>query len=162
MMRRDLVLPPDRQELKNKSRDLVRAFGGSDAAGVATGKRQQTISDATLRNTDRYLTIEDVAVLEDATAGLAGHPIITRALAQRQGFALVELPTAPPEGSDLLLLLAALHQQFGGMSQGLCEALADVIVTADEAGALRRRFSRELIDVAVKLDAALAAIEGAG
>lgn len=160
MTRRDAVLAPDQQELKAATRALIRAAGGTDASGAVCGVAQQTASDWQARNLDKFVPVNAVAALEDITSDLPGWPHVTRVLARRQGFALVKLPDAVPQGADLLLLLSGLSEQAGGITQGLCAALADARVTAGEAAELRARFFPALIDVAVALDATLAAIEG--
>ena len=156
---RDMRLSPVQQELKNATRDLVRAFGGTDPAGVACGRRQQAVSDMQSRNTDNFMPIDMVGALEDSTAGAPGHPHVTRKLAERQGFTLVRLPDALPSDGDLLILMAQLSGQYGEITRSICEALADGIVRPAEAGSVRALMRRH-VEIVVQMEAVLAAIEG--
>jgi len=154
---RDIRLSPVQQELKNATRDLVRAFGGTDPAGVACGRRQQAVSDMQSRNTDCFMPIDMVGALEDSTADLPGHPHVTRVLAQRQGFDLVKRPAALPSDGDLLILLAQLSGQYGEITRTAMEALADGVVQPAEAGAVGALVQRH-VEISVQMIAVLAAI----
>jgi len=155
--RHDSVLPPDRQLLKTATRALVRAFGNTEAAGVAVGRRQQAISDMQSSTVDAFMPIGDVATLEDNTTGLPGHPHVTRALAQRQGFDLVKRPTALPSDGDLLILMAQLSGQYGEITRSACEALADGVVLPVEASTVAALVQRH-VEISVQMIAVLAAI----
>lgn len=156
---RDLVLPVDRQELKSASRALVRAYGGQKEAADAIGRRQQWVSDAIHANTPTYLTIEHVAQFEDNTAGFPGHPLVTRELAKRQGFALVKVPDAEGAEGALLKLQATQARAHGESTMAVCEALFDGVVEPDEA-THARRVLRHLIETTLAMDATLAAMGG--
>jgi hypothetical protein len=155
----DVPLTPAEQQLKSATRALIRAFGGTEPAGLAAGQRQQAVSEMQSRSVPRFMPLNMIAVLEDSTAGLAGHPHITRHLAERQGFTLVRLPDAVPSDGDLLILMAQLAGSYGEITREICEALADGRVEADEAHRVRALLRRQ-IDIAVQMDAVLAAIEG--
>lgn len=124
-VRRDIVLSPDRQNLKVATRDLVREYGGTDAAGELLGRRQQAISDLCLAHTDRFISIDDVAKLEDRTVGRAGHPIVTRALAKRQGYLLVPLPSAPDDPANFSASVMRMAEELGDVSREITAAYAD-------------------------------------
>ena len=160
--RRDASLTPEQLRLKSDSRALLRRFGGQDAAALRLGTRQQHLSDCVSPNVERFLTIAQVAVLEDETHGCAGHPIVTRGLAERQGFTLVRLPDAVPSGCDLLGLVAQQAKEGGEIASEICAALAnDGAVDAGEAARVRAQV-QDLIRVAVAMDAELALIEREG
>lgn len=156
---REMRLSPVQQQLKNATRDLVRAFGGTDPAGLACGRRQQAVSDMQSCNTDSFMPIDMVGALEDSTVGFPGHPHVTRALAQRQGFDLVKRPAAVPSDGDLLILMARLSGQYGEITRSACEALADGVVQPVEASAVAALVQHH-VEISVQMIAVLAAIAG--
>ena len=125
-------VPPRDQLLKVASDHLVREFGGQDAAGEHIGCRQQRISDCVRPNTPDFLRLNEVAALEDATHGRMGHPVVTRALARRQGFMLVRQPSAPPCDTDILKLLGELAAENGDIANAVLSAIADGRIDAAE------------------------------
>lgn len=157
---RDLTLAVPDQHLKVASASLIREFGGQVAAGEHFGRAQSRFSDVGSRTTGVFLTIREVAELEDCTAGKAGHPIVTRALAKRQGFELVKLPPALPECADLLQLAASLAKEGGDVISGVGTALSDGKFCDRDAARILSE-TDQLIEVAVRLRAiALARIAG--
>lgn len=159
---RTISLPPEAQQLKQASRDLVRAAGGQDAAAEQTGSRQQRMSDVGLRNTSDFLRIDEVAALEDVTHGTIGHPVVTRLLARRQGYTLLRQPDAPPAGADLIKLVAEGAKENGDVASAILTSLADDgrIDAAEQARILCR--IDEQVDVAMRLRATVAMIETEG
>ena len=155
---RDLQLVPAQQDLKAASKALIRAYGGQIAAGELLGKVQSRYCDAGAPNTATFLTINEVAELEDRTSGTAGHPIVTRTLARRQGFELVALPRALPCADDMLTCVSALLKEGGDVMAAVGEALKDGSWDKNEARTAREQ-AEELIAVAVTLCAAFTAIE---
>lgn len=159
---RDLVHPPVTLALKVASKALVRAAGGGEAAAETCGGRQQRMSDCGHSNTGDFLRIDEVAALEDVTAGTLGHPIVTRTLARRQGYDLVKRPDVGPSCDDWLAMLADHASRNGEIAKGVCAALAnDRIIDAKEAGAIRQLIAAGL-EHFVAMDAALAIIEKEG
>lgn len=157
---RDLSLSVPDQSLKVASASLIREFGGQVAAGEHFGRAQSRFSDVGSRTTAVFLSIREVAELEDRTAGKAGHPIVTRALAKRQGFELVQLPGALPDTGDLLQLAARLAKEGGDVISGIGGALSDGQFCGKDA-ALIVTETDQLIHVAVTLRAiALARLAG--
>lgn len=153
---RDLALAPVDQDLKVASAALIRAYGGQVAASELLGRAQSRFSDAGSRNTAVFLTIKEVAEFEDRTAGMAGHPIVTRTLARRQGFELVRHPRAIPDASDLLTCTAALVTEGGDVMGRVGEALKDGRTDAAECDAIDDALD-DLMQVAVTLKAIVAA-----
>ena len=149
---------PDALALKVASKALVRAAGGGEGAAATVGARQQRMSDCGNPNTADFLRLDEVAALEDVTVGAVDHPIVTRALARRQNFALVRLPDALPTRSDLLSLVARQAKENGEVAASICTALADGTFKRTEARAARLEL-QQLIEVAVAMDAELAIIE---
>jgi hypothetical protein len=155
---RDLQLDPAQQDLKVASKALIRAYGGQIPAGALLGRVQSRYCDAGAANTATFLTIHEVAELEDRTSGSAGHPIVTRTLARRQGFELVALPRALPCADDMLACVSALLKEGGDVMAAVGEALRDGKWNKNEARNAGEQ-ADELIAVAVTLRAALTAIE---
>lgn len=136
---RTVILSPDQQGLKVATKALIRAFGGQEAASAETGKSQSQLCQYGLTNTPLFAPIDVVATLEDRTHGTAGHPIVTRHMARRQGYALVRLPQAPDGDCDWHRAMGAVSKEVGDIIQRLCEALADGKVTGSEVRAGRVR-----------------------
>ncbi|WP_423606170.1 phage regulatory CII family protein [Sphingomonas sp. MS122] len=157
---REISLSVPDQGLKKASAALIRAFGGQVAVGETFGRAQSRYSDAGSRSTGVFLTVREVAELEDQTAGAAGHPIVTRTLAKRQGFELVSLPDALPAAGDLLQLAAKVAKEGGDVISGIGAALADGAFCGRDAAAIVGE-ADQLIHAAVTLRAiALARLEG--
>ncbi|MDE0878547.1 MAG: hypothetical protein OSB00_07760 [Sphingomonas bacterium] len=163
---RDIVHAAEALALKVASRTLVRGSGGGEGAAATIaaaggGARQQRMSDCGNPNTPDFLRIDEVATLEDVTVGQPNHPIVTRTMARRQGFALVRLPERLPQATDLLALLAEQAKENGDIAALILAALADGKVTRREAGSVRPQV-HEAIAVLVAMDAELAIIEAEG
>lgn len=141
--RRDIVLPPDQQELKTACRALVRAFGGQEAAASRLGTRQQRISDCINPNTESFLRVDEIAVLEHETVGLPGHPHLLATRARQLGFELVRTPTITATGKDLLMLFAQQSKENSDLAQAIVETTADGIICAADA----ERIERECDDI---------------
>lgn len=148
------ILTPEEQHQAGLTRKLVRAVGGVEAASEVTGKCIAHISRCTSPNNKASISLRDVAELEAVTHGTLGHPIVTRHLAARNGYALVALPTAPATGTDLLALLSLQAREFGELSSGAMAALADQKVDGAENSALRKQISIMITEL-VKMDAEL-------
>ena len=155
---RDLQLAPAQQDLKAASKALVRAYGGQEAAAELLGKAQSRYSDAGSPHTPTFLTICEVAELEDRTSGAACHPIVTRELARRQGFELVARPRALPAPESLIACVGDLLKEGGDVMGAVAEALKDGRWNRQEARTAIEQ-TDDLIAVAVTLRAALTAIE---
>lgn len=133
---RNITLPVDLQEIKTACADLVRAFGGQVAAAERLGTRQQRISDCCSKNTDAFLRIDEVALLEADTVGYPGHPQVTSLLARRLGAELVTTPRTTARGLDLLKLYALQAKETSDLASTLVEAHVDEAITLAEAEAI--------------------------
>lgn len=141
--RRDIVLPPDQQELKTACRALVRAFGGQEAAASRLGTRQQRISDCINPHTESFLRVDEVAALEHETVGMPGHPHVLATRARQLGYELVRTPTTTASGRDLLQLFAEQSKENSELAQAILAAHADGQITGEEA----ERIDRECNDI---------------
>lgn len=151
MSRVDLSLADAR--LKAATRDLIAASGGTDGAGATIGVRQQRMSDCQNPFNPDFLRINEVAALED----LKRAPIVTRALAKRQGYALVQLPDASAPETIWSLFVAKLAREGGDVMSRIAEALVDDNdISPGEAGAMLGD-ADELVDIAVQIQNALRA-----
>lgn len=153
MTDRSILFPVADQELKTASRLLSRNYGGQAAMAAVLGRRQQHYSDCTNANVDCWLTIQEAAILEDSTRDMAGHPPVTRAMAARQGFALVRVPDALPDTGDLLELIGALATESGEVTGAIVAAVRDKRIDGDEI-ALIDDEADQLIEVAMRIKAA--------
>tara|TARA_B100000678_G_scaffold276788_1_gene269948 strand:+ start:255 stop:740 length:486 start_codon:yes stop_codon:yes gene_type:complete len=151
------ALSPDRQDLKVASRALVRSYGGQEAAAALLPRRHQHYSNCGNPHTEDFLTIDEVAQLEDRTAGLPGYPAVTRALAKRQGFILIPMPQAS-EGGAVEALVMELASEFGDVAQAVRDALVDREWTkAEKAEALHQL--EEMTAVSARLRCAIESVE---
>lgn len=141
--RRDIALPAEQQELKTACRALVHAFGGQEAAASRLSTRQQRISDCTNRNTESFLRIDEIAVMEDETVGHPGHPHVLSTRARQLGYELVRTPTITATGRDLLHLFARQSKENSDLAQAIVESSADGNICASDA----ERIERELDDI---------------
>lgn len=133
---RAAALPVEAQELKTACGQLVRAYGGQDAAAERIGRRQQHVSDCCSKQQDKWLRIDEIATLESETIGHPGHPHVTHLLARRGGFELVPTPTIAATGRDLLRLFAHQSKQTSDLAEAVLDAQADGVVTPEEAAVI--------------------------
>lgn len=132
-MSRSVALPPEMQAAKAAFKQLVRAFGGQEAAAVETGVRQQKISDMGLANVPDFPTLDLIDKLEERTEGTAEWPLVTRWLARRRGFALVRLPDGQPDEAGLLQAIMEITKELGETAARISEGLADGEMSGREA-----------------------------
>lgn len=155
-------LLPEAQVLKRATAQLVRAYGGQEAAAMLVGRAQSRLSDWGSVNRPDFMPIDAVAALEAVTHGVAGHPHVTRALAMASGHALIKLPDAVPGEADVFGWLANLSKEAGEVMGELGTALADDRrVDRGEAARIRTQL-HELQTLLAGMDAGLAEIERAG
>lgn len=133
---RTFTLTPELQELKAACRSLVRAFGGQVAAAERLGTRQQRISDCCSANTDAFLRVDEVAILEAETVGYPGHPHVTNVLARQRGRETVETPAIAATGRDLLKLYALQSKETSDLCEAVLEANSDGDIELTEAEAI--------------------------
>lgn len=164
--RRDIIHCPDGLALKKASKGLIRAVGGTDGAAASLSEsgerhvRQQRMSDCTNANTADFLRIDEAADLEDLSVGQPGWPHVTRALAKRQGFALLALPERVIGDSNLHRALAAAVEETGQATSKSLSILADGKATAPEIRELRILDEiDEAIDAWLSLKALVVAID---
>ena len=159
--RRDLTLPPTDQVLKRASKQLVKAFGGTLPAAEQLSQAEhrhvdhRRMSDIGNQNHAAFLRIDEAAELEELTVGTPGWPQVTRAMASRNGFALVKLPD--PKVSDTIWAIRAakLLKEGGDVITGLGSRLeTGGEVDPDEAATLLPD-ARELLDIAMEVFEAL-------
>jgi hypothetical protein len=124
-------------------RELKRAFGalagecGGDDGAAETLRtfgrrvRQQGVSEFGNMRCDAWPRLDDVARLEDVANRTMNWPHVTRALAARQGFDLVERVRAFPSDADWCASIAAAVKEFSEAEAAIIAALPDG-VTARE------------------------------
>lgn len=149
-----VTLSADDQELKAAFRQLVRAFGGMDATAVATGYAQSTVSDWASAQKAAFAPLHVVAQLEACTFGHPGHPHVTRLMARRAGFLLVDQAQAERTDVSPLAGIAALAAELGDVSRVIGVGMDDgAMDMAERVDALREL--RDLEDKAAALRVAL-------
>lgn len=119
-----VTLSPRQQELKAACAALMDGFGGAIAAGAHFGRGHQRFCEMVNPTHPSWMTIAQVAELESCTVGLPGHPHVTRLLARRAGFVLVERAAA--EGGGCVMTgLAAVQAELGDVARVVIEATKD-------------------------------------
>ncbi len=127
-------LSPIERAIKLADRDLIDAAGKTVAVSAHFGVSPQLVGRWNNLNDELFISAERRVDLEDATRGVPGHPHFTRAMAKRQGFALVKLPDGEtPTSDNLLAAIADQARAANAVTSGMLDALADQLVTAAEA-----------------------------
>lgn len=153
-----MSLPVEEQRQARAVRELIRAAGGTEPAAADISKSQTQVSRYQSEREPDSITLRDIEILEGITHGKAGHPIVTRYLAQRAGCALFHLPTVHATGADLLHLVGEQARESGRITSTVIDALEDGRIDRDETRRIRADIAR-LIDAAVAMDAEMAAYE---
>lgn len=155
-------LCPREQQDAEIARALIEAAGGLEAAAEIAdiGKTQLGRYQS---KTDRdSMPLRVIRALEAVTHGVRGHPIVTRFLARRAGFALVQLPETSADRGDMLKLSAAAAQQRGNADSEMMSALADGKIDAGEAAKLlplmRQRVETD-VQILTELEAIAAGVQ---
>lgn len=147
---RVVTLSPADQEIKAAFAALARAFGGQDAVAAAfPGIRQQKVSDWCNPRLPEFAPLHIVAALEACTVGHPGHPHVTRLLARRAGFVLVE-QHEDTQAVHPLAAIAAIAAEFGDVSRVYTAAAADGEVNDTERA--------DALEAVCALEAATAAL----
>lgn len=135
-----VVLSPDMQELKRACFEVVHGFGGQSAAEARFGMDQRRISERCNPRTDLWLPLPWLAEMEALSVGQPGHPHLTRLLARRSGYVLVERGSARDGDGDLMGALAAITIELGDVSRALVAARDDGTICAADARAILTEF----------------------
>ena len=141
--------------LKTAFRRLTKAVGGQESAASVTRVDFQRIGRYARPNEPSFAPIDVVADLE---ADL-GNPMITRVLADMQGYILIAKP--PVEGERRWIEhLGALGKEAGEAIARLSEAFADGgTITAEDVRKLELpREISETMEVLARIDSALKAL----
>lgn len=149
---RDIVHPPEMQDLKVASNDLRRAYGSQASVEALTGYDQRRVSDFGLPNTPEFMPVDMVRALEARTVGLPGWPHVTRTLARLNGFVLVPEAAARGEG-DLTDHMCTVTGEAADVMRALAEANRGGLTAERRTVALTQ--ARELAEAASSLIALL-------
>lgn len=154
-----MILSRDDQNAARVSKKLVQAAGGLEASADVTGKSTSQLSRYTSPDCTDSMPITVVRELESVSHGHAGHPHVTRMLAQAQGYGLFKLPVAEAARADWMAHLAALSAEAGELASKLAVALGDQSICPNDIrkGALCEE-ADDLIRVVVNIRAALSQI----
>ena len=121
-------------ELKAYFRDLIAACGGTKRAAQITSFNACNLSSAmAAHETERWPRIDHVMLLEAD----CGAPIVTAALADAAGFALVARRSAAPR-LDTLHHLRGIRKETGDVQLQLAAAMHDGALSRNERRALRK------------------------
>lgn len=133
---RYITLSVEDQQLKTACFALAKAYGGQEAVGERINRPQQHVSACCHKRRDKWLRIDEIAILESETVGHDGHPHVTALLARRAGFELVPTPTIAATGSDLLKLYAKQAKETSDLAATIVEAHVDGKFSLAEAEAI--------------------------
>ncbi len=145
--------------LKAAFRRLTKAVGGQESAASITRVDYQRIGRYGRAHEAMFAPIDVVADLEAD----AGCPMVTRAMADLQGYLLI--PKPPTTGdAQWVEHLGALAKEAGEAIGKLGEAFAHGgTITADEVRSMElRREVAEAMEVLARIDKALEAVEREG
>lgn len=154
---RSVQLESADKELKHATRALAKAFGTQTDAGKVIDKTQECVSAAGLTNTGVFLTLDEVAHLEDHAPREGQWPQVTRALAARQGFVLLPMPAGPTGASIWHQKLSEAAKESGEFFASVASALADRRIDAVEAGTSLKEMD-EFLTVALEMRAMLQSV----
>jgi len=143
--------------LKAAVRRLVRHAGGQESAAAITRVDHQRISKYGNAAQPMHAPIDVIADLERDV----GHPFVTEALAHLQGHVLVKRPSGEVDTEAVTRMLADIGRESGDSIRVLAEAIADHVVTPEEAREIRKEVS-ELCTVASGIITAMNKIIGTG
>lgn len=121
---------PAKQAAKAACKALVRAAGGLEAAAEFSRPNKSVLGEYGRPEGDCFMPIDVVEDLEAITHGQFGHPIVTRHLAARAGYALIKLPSASDIDDDWLAQVGKLVSDSSMIIQGISKAAADKDVSA--------------------------------
>lgn len=144
--------------LKAAVRRLTKGCGGQEAAAQVTRVDFQRIGRYGRPHEAQHAPVDVIADLEADS----GEPMVTRVLADLQGYVLVPKPgaRAVPVGIEHL---GQVGREAGDVIAGLSDALADGEVTAGECRDLNlRRQVRELMEALATVDLSLERLEAEG
>ena len=153
-----MTLSSVQQLIKRETRGLVVDVGGGEAGAMATRGGQQKLSSDGNVNEPLFMPADVLHDLESVTRGQPSHPRLTRLQARLQGFTLVPLPEAKPDGRSLAEHLAVTSKETSDVITGLAQALADGL-DARERKQLRAEIWQG-VQALVDLDEALKQAEG--
>lgn len=144
-----VALSPREQELKAACAALMDGFGGAIAAGAHFGRGHQRFCEMVNPTHPAWMTIAQVAELESCTVGLPGHPHVTRLLARRAGFVLVERAVAVGAGCAMTGL-AAVQAELGDVAR--------VVIDAAQDGEMNRAERKAALDQLAEVEACAASL----
>ncbi len=159
--RRDHLLPPSEQVLKRASKQLVRAFGGTEAAAEHLNQADhrrvdhRRMSDIGNANHGAFLRLDEAAELEELTVGSVGWPHITRAMAARTGHALVRLPDPRLNDTIWAMRAAKLLKEGGDVISGIGARLESGGELDPHEAASLIPDADELVEIAIEVREAL-------
>ncbi|WP_343526722.1 phage regulatory CII family protein [Sphingomonas sp.] len=155
-------MTPERLALKRATDAMISGVGGQVKAAGFTRVGQSTLSTyASPNHREAFVPIDIVADLEPLARDREGFPHVTQALCAVMGGVFVPLPEAPASVADMLTMMGRLSKEASDVTQTICGALADGRVDRVEKTNIRREV-RQLLEIAVALDAIVANVSTEG
>lgn len=156
-------MKPERVALKRAFGEMIKGVGGVEAAAQFCRVGKSVLGDAQNVNCpERWPSLDVIADLEPLAREREGWPHVTRALCRELGGTFVALPDATGERADLLRSAGEIGRDAAGVTQAICEALADDNqVSAREARLIRDRIAEAQAEL-VALDEQMRIIIGEG
>jgi len=143
-----------------KARELVEAVGGFENAAEITGYGTTQLWRFCSPNEPDSMPFKAIEKLEAVSHGKPGHPVISRHLAQRQGFVLVPVPDTVPGDSEWARHIARLSDKAGSLISGLALDMADDQEIDAQEARRRLQLAHELVETSAEIEAALVAKAG--
>lgn len=149
-------LPVSEQRQAERARELIEAAGGLEASAEETGISTSQLGRYQSKQERDSMPARVIEALEAVTHGKPCHPIMTRHLARRQGFALVPLPGAMPGNGEWNRYISRLSEKAGKLISGIALDLANDHDVSPAEAAVRLQSAQRMVQIAVDLEAALA------
>ena len=154
-------LQPSDIALSDATGDAVHAAGKQEFVARTLRRGQTTVNNWGNIEQSEFIPLRLVPALERLATGQDGHPHITRALAQMQGYELYALPSPDMGAGDWLAQLGTLSSEGADIIGKVCTSLADQRVCARDVrqhGLIAE--AEQLVRVAVTLLAGFRAVAG--
>ena len=120
------------QLLRLRTAELIRRAGGLALAASRCRVSKSTLARYASTNPDDAECFVPIDVVTDLER-YAGAPLVTAELCLLAGGAFVAHPVMPPCRQDLLVQLAAQAREQSDLTTAICLAVADGVVSRDEA-----------------------------
>ncbi|AJP72283.1 phage regulatory CII family protein [Sphingomonas hengshuiensis] len=131
-------MTPALRHLKHRTRMLIEAVGGLDAAATYTRIGKSDLQRCySFEHPDRFLAIDVAVDLERVAADREGAPHLIGAVCDMIGGAFAALPAGVPCDGDLIGSVGSVAREAADVTQAICAAIADGPMSEARIDAIR-------------------------